>query len=379
MPLLPTPRDGERLVIRNRSLYFGFWPLRRTTRRYGLQVPLYCGDPWPVASERIRAICHAAQRPAAAAFVDQARELYFAAANRPVTAATPLILYYCYLNLAKAFILAIDQRRVLDKAQHGLSEQLGPGRTELTDAYLDAFPSRGAKVNVFSEFVRAVAGEGLGHQVRLPLLQLLPQVVPVHRLWVAASGVNSERFLGVERVAFMQDKSVKQIWLLIEVFADSLAVLGLSHAEFLDRAGLVNSWREVRCSDSLGGRRLVRFEQLVGLTYGSRPTDEVPNLVATARSKLWAAATMYAPWRRYYLYAAPAAEQAAVLPQLASIYAITYYLGSIARYRPHHFQRILEGPYGPWLQAFLNEQPTQFLFLLTSDIAKRDLLKAAIA
>jgi len=379
VPRLPTPRQGEHLVIRRRPIDFGFWPMGRTTRRYGLQVPLYCGDPWPVASERIRAICPSAQRPAARAFVDQARDLYFSAANRPVTAATPLILYYCYLNLIKAFILAIDQRRVLDRAKHGLSEQLGPGQAGLTNAFLDAFPSTGATVNVFHEFVRALDGVGLSKRVQLPLPQLLPQVVAVHRLWVAAPGANEERFLGVERIAFVQDKAAKEIWLRLHVFADSLAVLGLTHAKFLDQAGLATSWREVRCSDSLGGRRLVCFEQASGLAYCSRPADEVANLVATVRPRLWAAATMYAPWRRYYLYAAPAAEQASVLPQLASIYAITYYLGSVARYRPHHFQSILEGPYEPWVRAFLGQQPTQFLFLLTSDIARRDLLKAAIA
>jgi YaaC-like Protein len=378
MSPLPAPRLGERLVVRDRPLDFGFWPLGRTTRRYGLQVPLYCGDPWPLLSETIRTGCPPAQRLAAVAFLDQAKDLYSAAANRPVSAAKPLILYYCYLNLAKAFILTTGQRKVLDKAQHGLSEQLGPGLQELTDAYLDAYPSTSAKINVFHEFLKAVSGSGLGQVASLPVPQLLPQVVPGHRLWVAASG-KRERFLGVERVTFMRDAKAKKIWLRLHVYSDNLAIVGLTHAKLLSQTDLAGSWKEVRCSDSSDGRRLVCFEQVAGLPYTSRAPDEVPNLIAAARPRLWATALMYSPWRRYYLYASPVAEQQTVLPQLASVYALTYYFGSIARYRPHHFQRIMDGPYGPWLQTFLNEQPTQFLFLLASDIVRRDLLKAAIA
>lgn len=379
MPPLPTPRHGERLRVRGRALDFGFWTMGRTTRRYGLQAPLYCSDPWPLVAARIRTGCPPLQRAAATACLDQARDLYAAAVTRPVSAAKPLILYYCYLNLAKAYVLTLDQRRVLDRAQHGLSERLGPGQVELTDAYLDAYPSTGAKVNMFHEFMRAVSGSGLPAVTQYDLPRLLPQVVPGHRLWTTASDANKERFLGVERVEFMQDKRARQIWLRLLVFADGLATLNLNHAAFLDQSGLAPTWREVKCSDAIAGRKLVCFEQVTGHDYSSRPSDEVPNLVSSARSRLWATALMYAPWRRYYLYAAPPTDRATVLPQLAAIYVVTYYLGSIARYRPHHFQSILEGPYGPWMQSFLNEQPTQFLFLLASDIARQDLLKAAIA
>ena len=84
------------------------------------------------------------------------------------------------------------------------------------------------------------------------------------------------------------------------------------------------------------------------------------------------------PYRKYYLYAAPVAEHAQVVPQILSIYGITYYLGSIVRYRPHHFDRILKGEFGPFVEAFLNDQPTQFIYLMASEFAEKEVTKAAI-
>jgi len=59
-------------------------------------------------------------------------------------------------------------------------------------------------------------------------------------------------------------------------------------------------------------------------------------------------------------------------------YAITYYLGSITRYRPHHFDSILEGSFGPLVEAFLNDQPAQFRYLTASKFARREVTRAAL-
>jgi hypothetical protein len=72
------------------------------------------------------------------------------------------------------------------------------------------------------------------------------------------------------------------------------------------------------------------------------------------------------------------AEHTCLLPQALSIYAIAYYLGSITRYRPQHFSRILAGPFGEFIQEFLTSQPSQFVYLMASDFAKRDVARAPL-
>ena len=84
------------------------------------------------------------------------------------------------------------------------------------------------------------------------------------------------------------------------------------------------------------------------------------------------------PYRRYYVYLAPPAEHPFVLPQLLSIYALVYYFGSITRYRPHQYDAIASGPFGPWVQEFINGQPQQFLYLMASQFAEQDVTRPSI-
>ena len=102
------------------------------------------------------------------------------------------------------------------------------------------------------------------------------------------------------------------------------------------------------------------------------------DVVEVARPRLWATVLAAEPYRKYYVYLAPAAERPAVLPQLLSIYAVMYYLGSITRYHPQDFDTMREGKYGPMIEAFLNDQPMQFIYLLASVFTKREITKAAI-
>lgn len=84
------------------------------------------------------------------------------------------------------------------------------------------------------------------------------------------------------------------------------------------------------------------------------------------------------PYRRYYVYLAPQNEAAQVLPQILAIYAITYYLGSITRYRPQHFQTLLAGSYGPRIEEFITVQPLQFVYLVASEFAEKEITKPAL-
>lgn len=84
------------------------------------------------------------------------------------------------------------------------------------------------------------------------------------------------------------------------------------------------------------------------------------------------------PYRRHYVYLRPPGETTQVLPQMLSIYALAYYLGSITRYRPHHFPNITSSAFGPRVQDFVTGQPQQFLYLLASEFAKREIAKPSI-
>jgi hypothetical protein len=228
--------------------------------------------------------------------------------------------------------------------------------------------------------LRAITSGGItGNNFRFDLTNLMPQVVPGHRLWVGgAAGSQSERFVSVERLEFRQSIESKQIWLRLYIFADDIRRINLGHQELLTRGRLDGHFGEVSWNETVNERALICLEQLNTVTYNHRPSDKVPALVASVRHLLWRTVLSTPPYRKYYIYPAPTAEHPQVLPQLLSIYAITYYLGSIVRYRPHHFDKILAGNFGPFIEAFLNDQPAQFIYLMASEFAEKEVTRAAI-
>ncbi len=387
MPL-PQPRDGVVLRVKDRPLEFSFWPMERTTRRYGLGTRVFATDPWTVIRRSAQRRCPAACRDQAFAFLEQAEDFY-RAADSGVKAAKPLLLYYCYMNIAKAFLLASQRREDVSNAHHGLSEKLDPppNNSELLDAYLEAYRTAGngpvapagQRLNNFDELLHAISGAGIpANPHRYSLRRLMPQIVPGHRLWVESDSANAERFVAVEKIEFRQNVANREIWLNLYLFADDLKRVGLGNQEMLTQSQLDGLFRQVACEDEPDGRPLIRLEQLHATTYNHRPADEVPDLITTVRHHLWRTVLSNPPYRKYYIYPAPQAEHSEVLPQTLSIYAITYYLGSIVRYRPHHFDKIIAGRYGPFIEAFLNDQPRQFIFLMASEFAEKEVTKAAI-
>src|SRR5262249_35445396 len=150
------------------------------------------------------------------AFVEQAEDNFRAASDASIVGAKPVLLYYSFLNLAKAYILTIGHRPNLDFAKHGLSEKILPGGRELVDAYLPAAPSIANTINVFDEFMQAIVGIGLSSKIDYQMSQLLPQIVTGHRLWCAAAKA-AERYVPLERIVPLHDPSRQEVWLSIEL------------------------------------------------------------------------------------------------------------------------------------------------------------------
>lgn len=380
MPILRKPRKGVVLNAKGRPVPFSFWPTYRTTRRFGLQSTLFARDPWNVIVANIRKRCPATARDEAEACVEQAQDFYNASLTATLASARPLLLYYSFMNLVKAYGLTTSTVPTFARAQHGVSEQLSPGGVELVDAFLRAFssPRASGERQIFDDFRRALGASAMTtgvHDYRLP--RLMPQVVPGHRIWCEASE-EEERFIAIDRINIVHDEPSRTMWLDLYVFADDLSRFSISHSRFLKESGLAGAFKEVKCAAKAGGRKLIRFEQVVTSRYTGRPTDSLQALVGSVRGRIWATVGEGRPYRRYYAYLAPSAEQAEVLPQLASIYALVFYLGSITRYRPHHFDAILQGDYGAWIREFILGQPVQFIYLIASEFAQQEVTKPAI-
>lgn len=148
MPILPQPRPGRRLQIKRRPIPFSYWPSKPARNHHALQSLLFSLDPWAIIDELIDKKCPKARRDEAFSCVEQAKDFYIVGTERGVVAARPLVIYYCFMNLVKAFCLTYGTRNTFDQAQHGLSAKLRSGGKELADALISKpSPLRTAKMN----------------------------------------------------------------------------------------------------------------------------------------------------------------------------------------------------------------------------------------
>jgi hypothetical protein len=159
---------------------------------------------------------------------------------------------------------------------------------------------------------------------------LIPQIVPGHRMWAMAAK-KTERFIATHDIQYWSDHPARQMWLKFYFVANDLTRLSITHARLLAESRLGPDFREVSCNETHNGQPLLCFEQVNQHQYQNYPADELHALVAQVRNRLWMTVATVPPYRRFYVYLAPTTEQLFIVPQLLSIYAITYYLALSAR------------------------------------------------
>ena len=380
MPRLTQMRTGTELTANRRSVPFSFWPVATTnSSRRPVQSLLFSTDPWIMMKRCIsNDIANRNTRDEAASYIDQASDFYSSALNSQVDAAKPLQLYYSYLNIAKAFILCRGRQQSLPRIRHGISETVAQDGSEYTDACVRFWtsPDRKGYLQAFDELILALGHRSYPNGHAIPITHLVPQILPGHRLWANAAN-EKERFLSIQRVQFTEDADAKRAWLRFYLYKDDLTRLGHSQKYVLENSGLDVEFQKVKCEETVESRSLICFEQSSTTPYIRHGVDVATPLSQTGKDLLWAAVASLSPYRRYYLYICPH-DRELLLPQLASIYALTFYLGSVTRYRPNVFRSILDGPYGPRIAEFISGQPAQLIYLMASEFAKREITQPAL-
>ena len=238
-------------------------------------------------------------------------------------------------------------------------------------------PNNQGQIQVFDEFLQALGYSQLQNGCRIRIANLVPQILPGHRLWASAAN-ETERFLSLQRIQFTQNTSAEKVWLRFYLYRDDLPRLGHTQSVVLQQSGANKDFRIVKCTERIENRDLIFFESATPLSYARHGVDVAERLAKDVKNRLWSIVASFSPYRRFYLYLCPPAAQPHLLPQLASIYALTFYLGSVTRYRPTVFRSILEDSYGPRISEFVSGQPAQFIYLMASEFAKRDVTQPAI-
>jgi hypothetical protein len=341
------------------------------------QEVLFASDPWATITTGVRRRCPQNAQLAALAFVRQAEHNYRTAIAASLIESKPVLLYYSFLNLVKAYLLTVQQQPSVDRAKHGMSEKLKVGGQEFVDAFISLIPTiQASEVSIFDEFHTALTGAHMQARIDWDLPAMAPQILPGHRMWAATTLTDPERFVRLDNlVAHAEPGPNPGAWLSFDVHDQDVARAGLTAVDFATAAGLPGNWTQVHATP--GDGRLTFESDLVQPVGTETASDCAARLSGTLVRALWSTVVAAPPYRRYYAFRRAASET--VLPQLLSTYAFVFYLGSVTRYRPHHFERVVVGDYGPFVQEFIAAAPSQFIFMMASFFANQDVVRPALA
>lgn len=278
------------------------------------------------------------------------------------------------LKVAKAMLRVRGFRGSLEMAHHGLQD-LSAGAAAPQRVTLKVKGPSAPHPRVFRELLQRIGHVPPPAGTRYLTSELMAQVVVGHRLWREATQ-EDERFLVVEDIKFMQNKIRKEVWLRLYVDWPTMRRHGMKQKDLLQASGLGAGFALMK-DPTVGSDRLCP-EQVVPLSYTRRATDRVTALVASIRPLLWriVSAVPGSSYQRYYLYRCPPGGDRA--SQIEAMWALIFYLGSVVRYRPHRFDEITNGHYGPFADEFIAVQAEQLLYLLASEICRRAISRPAI-
>ncbi len=340
---------------------------------------MFATQPWNIIEHELEKITDPNAKRQALAFSNQARDFFTAAQNSDVNAAKPLLLYYSFLNLAKC--LAVKKRGVaLGTVRHGLSEKL-PTTPGAIHGHVSIDVTKNPGESAFVMFANALdatlpaPAPGRTH-IQMRSQDFLGQILIGHRVFSHAEGL-IERFISLERVDYMHDPAIRQAWIRVRAYADDFTRLAYPMTGLSKSLDDAQGWLNVKCEDTIDGRRIIEAEMTNAIAYGHRPSQALEELSGVTRSRLWRSVTAFPPYRKYYVYRASSTQF--LMNQLLTMYLATYYFGSITRYKPEQFDFILRSPIGPFVFEFFANQPTQFLYLMASEFMGQEVAKAAIA
>ena len=366
-------REGDRLRIGRAEVVFGRNIIAPSKSGYLLQPRLFVNDPWALIAEAIARAAQGRPRDMAQSFRRQAEDYFRAATIGHEAAVRPVLLYYAFLNLSKAFSIVRGNLKLVGSAGHGCGSPAPKPRTT-TGALIKFQGSSAHRPSVFDELLQLLDGDRSILRRELRLGYLLPQILPGHRLWCLATD-QPERFITIQWFELLHSPSGREVWLNIVVERKELVELGLSEDEVLVGTDLGRDFELVVPNVA---SNWVYYQQRRPAAYSSDPGEAVLRLSRDFGNKFWETVRVESPYRKPYLYFCPAGEKYARLPQMLSTYVLMFFLGSVTRYVPGHFEDLLESKYGPLIETFVSESPTQFLYLMASDILGREVSKPAI-
>jgi hypothetical protein len=349
----PRARDGK--IIANHPDGFPCFFAKRRPR-------VITANPWAFMEHTVVRQLPRAREPVALAYIAQARDFY-EAAQTPRLGSKPLLYYYAFLNLSKA---ALVTRNVAlpAAAKHGISDPRANARTRLRleGQRIEMPDVAGNHSLIFPEFVKLLGGDASARRT-FRVIDLLGQVPVIHRTYTQVSGA-SPTFLPLKAINVL--KSDTSVWARLTLDRNDRDVKQVLPV-IRSRRAFQETFKQVGSESE----KELWFETQPEVGH-ARAIDPAIAKVAERVRTIGTASILTRYGYRHYL---SCVEPRLRLPDLAVAYAVAFYFGSVVRYKPDAFKKIVGGGYSWLVQEFFASAPSQFLYGLASFLAGVDVIR----
>jgi hypothetical protein len=356
--------DGTPMKVREARIPFSLYPTEYAGQNF---VPLQ--EPWSYAEYHIKNdYANSDRERHGLAYLSQAKSFYETAkvASRD---SAPLLWYYCFLNLSKALLAKTESLDDLSDAMHGIGDpaENKNGYLSLNKQSIKANGTIGAgRYQIFSNLCNLLGRPLPAGPNLISLKSLLRQVLGIHRAFTKAFTENSH-FIKLREPQFMEHNLPTgkggELWMRFFLLKE----------DFNETVKFEELWNQSKpvftpvTPGDVGEKMSAHCFESTHLTFNRWGADILSNLRKAISPRI---RTLVLPkgYLYYVMY-----ERDDVLPQPAVLYAIMFYLGSIVRYRPYDFDKLVTKKYQWVIDEFLQIAPKQFVILMINEITQSEI------
>ena len=347
-------REGKNVLFRGLPVPFTFWP-----DAYIERGTLVSSDPWSCLQSYVHQTVSGAKKNLAITFLEQSQDFFNAAISAPRLGSKPLLYYYSFMNLTKAFLTC---RTTLDLklSMHGIKETdnirkkltINSQEVKINDS------SYKSRTQIYREFMNECGFPPPSKPSPVKVIDLLEQIVGIHRI-TSHTLKKSKQYFPINDISFECDSASKEAWISFYVSRGEISIASANDV----RKNMI-SFDEVE-SDIDGYRRY----ESKPMKYTKSPIQVLRKLVLSTWKDIWSELRP-----GHYKFWISSINHKKRLAQLASGYQAMFYFGSLSRYRPDDFYKLAEGKHGWMIQEFISTQPLQFVYFLGSGIIEAEMV-----
>jgi len=319
-------------------------------------------DAWSVFEHVVTNQLDGKRKSTALSYVEQAFDFYEAARSTEIVS-KPLLYYYSFLNLIKTALL-IRKVHFAARPKHGISDPLSNERTRLRmEGQTIRIPAAASnRSELFPEFIRILGG-GASRSRNIKVLDIFAQIPSIHRTFVR---ITKRPVLFLPVKCFEVRRNQKGIWARVIVRKNDEDV----------KTTLSNLKKRTKFRQCLHQKDTENQDEIwleTDFEVGERrAVDSAIKRLALRLCALGVSSILDSAGYRFYFCNLDPKRR---LPSLAAAYAAFFYLGSVTRYKPDVFEKILSGKFGWIIWELIGTQPVQFLYTLASELIGVDVVR----